>query len=39
MKISRSQYRFGSVAQGEVCAGNRDLPGLDEFKIRKKKRC
>ena len=39
MEMSRSQYKCGSVAQGEVCAGDRDLPGLDEFKLRKKKRC
>ena len=37
MEMSRSQYKCGSVAQGEVCAGDRDLPGLDEFKLRKRK--
>ena len=39
MKVSGSQCKYGSVAQGEFCAGDTDLSGHGELELRKKKRC
>lgn len=38
-KVSGSQCKYGSVAQGEFCAGDNGFIRHGELELRKKKRC